>query len=289
MGTSSIDLLRKASGSPRSAFTIVELLVSISVLAILIALVVPSISGAARSAASTQCLANLRSIYLLMETLPPESASYWPTLLDANNRSAEVVARQGQIGIGLGFSDPIWQTRVWIGPLFGPSDFAYGEYENLDERTGAEYAETLGCPDLDRLPQPDGGWPWFFRAENSFRYSAALFTSPKRWQPGLAAEDPGNPVRVPRAAVAFPSRKVAMSETRDFHGTLGLVQASEESPLDRELRANAVFADGHAELTVPSQATPAIKRDWSDIYPLPSIPTSLVYSSPPNGYLGYDF
>jgi prepilin-type processing-associated H-X9-DG protein/prepilin-type N-terminal cleavage/methylation domain-containing protein len=62
----------------RRAFTIVELLVVISIIALLIGLLLPAVSGANAQSKTLQCMSNLRQLYLAAEQYSEASGGYYP-------------------------------------------------------------------------------------------------------------------------------------------------------------------------------------------------------------------
>ena len=71
-------------GLPRrqkAAFTLVELLVVIGIIALLISILLPTLSSARQAASSTQCLSNLRQVAVYMNMYANESKGFLP----ANN------------------------------------------------------------------------------------------------------------------------------------------------------------------------------------------------------------
>src|SRR4051812_20196246 len=62
----------------RRAFTLIELLVVIGIIALLIAILVPTLSAARKQAASAQCASNLRQLLIAANLYAQENKGSWP-------------------------------------------------------------------------------------------------------------------------------------------------------------------------------------------------------------------
>src|SRR3954467_11733946 len=68
---------RSSSARPR-AFTLIELLVVIGIIAILVAIMLPTLSAARKRAGATQCMSNIRQLLTASIAYQQENRGFWP-------------------------------------------------------------------------------------------------------------------------------------------------------------------------------------------------------------------
>lgn len=87
------------SAKPK-AFTLVELLVSISVIAVLVTLILPAVASARENARGVQCQTNLKQIHLALNSYAGDNRDYIPSV-DSGLSWVSVIGNQGYVGASL--------------------------------------------------------------------------------------------------------------------------------------------------------------------------------------------
>lgn len=239
-------------------FTLIEVLLSVSIIALLIAISLPALSRVRGTAQRTQSLANLRSIGQAFEMYTSGSDDLYPSSIEG--RLYPMGWCPGVFG-----TLPHWEAaNNWPGlvhevlpwPAHGPGVFlAPGA-----RRDFGEYVSTCGLPP-------------------SYHYSTAFITRPELWRPGAVA-DPVLRKGTAVHEVVFPSSKVLM-----WDWELPYVR--------RELRfqgrdlaepAPMLFADGHGDQLAPAAATAPMRNPFEGV----PYPEHRLHNTP-DGVRGRDF
>jgi prepilin-type processing-associated H-X9-DG protein/prepilin-type N-terminal cleavage/methylation domain-containing protein len=157
--------LRRSSvrGPRSSAFTLVELLVVISIIALLIAILLPAMSASRAQAKTTQCLSNLRQLAMAAEeycaagsgvfpisyysdTRLPLVISYtWDFTTTTNLSTGQITVQPGLIWMGLS-SAPVQQCPSYDGPSNTTADPYSGYNYNFSYIGGGASGKLIWPP-----------------------------------------------------------------------------------------------------------------------------------------------
>lgn len=266
---------RQALGSCQRGFTLIELMVVLTVIAVLLSLSLASLTRSRSVAQSSVCMSSLRGLGQLSEVGTGLRRGRFPNGLTQGSTRADFAFHDLVISV---FS-PQGQATEYVVPfglagVIGPRD---------DPRP-------LSCPTVIRSKsierassEPRGDEPGL-----SYIYSVAFYTDPKLWAadtPSLRLTPEAYARDVRSDEIVFPDAKVMLSESRDYHGErtrLGSEQATSAQFV------NAVFADGHAVRAAPRLARPALGLRW-EWFPGDTQLRSVPFNAAVDGCRGRDY
>lgn len=211
-------------------FTLVEALVSITVIAILIGILVPAIAKSLDRSKELGSAVNLRSIGQVIEMYTGDNSGRYPAPTPG--------VTYPTYAPGAGKTVAHWQTvDEW--PFLLAQSHPWWEYESMYLAPGASRI-TTGL--VVAVPKP------------SFEYSASFLGSPEIWSDRKIRPEewPGLVRSVAQQAVRFPAQKammwdVEMPSLRRLPERDGSFNLKENTPM--------LFADQHVTKRVPAEGT----------------------------------
>jgi len=281
----------------RRAFSLIELLVVITMIAVLISIILPALGGAIRRARSLRCEVSLSGNGTIFATWANDHRDLWYTVFARKPLATSVSLGYDQTGFGV--TDPR-QTDLWFGVAF--PDRA----EDRTTFTTRAAVDAISCPEVaspgDELV-PEGislDLNPYAVARHSYFYSVALVTSDDYWSWDLGTARVGSELdltarRLVRVDdVVESSAKAVLAERGDFHGERrrGYEIAAVEDESRPNASFNVLFADGHVERVARDNAVGAVPVRGFGFEPTPWTSTTrdwrVPFFSTPNGFRGRD-
>jgi len=229
----------------KRAFTLVELLVVIGIIAVLIGVLLPALAKAQRTARMTSCLSNQHQLVLALLMYCQDNQSYFPGGAGMSKWRDDQGNPQPE------------QNFAWLA-YYNPD--AFNPYAcNQDEQTGptllmkyvAKSTKVPACPAEPFLQGKGSFWPnnyW-----TGYWYPMSLVWTPAEIWLGTGPSIPGNPEKPQKLSkVKYPTQKVVIIDRKSYHCkvTTDFYRTPEggsstKTDFAKQLWVTAGFADGH--------------------------------------------
>ncbi|MGE0302971.1 MAG: hypothetical protein AB7K52_10840 [Phycisphaerales bacterium] len=253
-----------------------EILVALAVISLLLALTLGAISRARSEARRAACTSSLRSgIQFQTAFAESHNRGRWPNIFEPG--TGVVVWVEGETQYVT--DDTIDQTSNWLGPMVVAGYLT----PMIDEARG------IACPEARRLYRYTDSQNYQAGPEDSYHYSAALYTSADLWDPAFPnrrAEPNDFRQSVPLADVRHPDRKVSLFEIGDYHRSGLRINRFRQPGFGR---CNVACCDGHVVSADPYADDRWLDLPWSRRFtPVMPFEGAMPFSSAPHGFRGLD-
>lgn len=241
--------------NPKPAFTLIELLVVIAILALLVSILLPSLSRAKDLARGVVCLANVRRLVLAGHVYLSENASTYPPVRMKSHRDGRTFVNE------YGRIKPRWQWFLdqGVGPAINPAPYngPFGDAESMTMTNNYFTCPSMTGPYARDIRNGPYGYNYQYlgdsRAVQNGRYTnfpvrELQITSPASTV--FMADSRGGDSGHGRHSYTLDPPKLAASRgVAKFGPTAGKDGPIGHSPVEARHagRGSVAFSDGHAE------------------------------------------
>ncbi|KKL10932.1 hypothetical protein LCGC14_2550890 [marine sediment metagenome] len=247
----------------RTAFTLVELLIVVVIIALLAGILLPSLNRARELARQTVCLHNLKQWSLALALYDDQNGCL-PTFFESDNTTDIVYTIGPYLGYNFynfcGPNDPGWQGQG-DEPLVGPPIWHCPTAADNPYGYGLNYPNVFGYADRD-VP-PEGHRPWRIHEiprpaetiamgdSQVYRFLYAPY-GPTTWEPDQDYDGDG----------VDDTNSGILAELTGIHGYD--IPYNNIAPRHGDRIANCAFLDGHAEGMRITELMDPGRRVWGE-------------------------
>jgi prepilin-type N-terminal cleavage/methylation domain-containing protein/prepilin-type processing-associated H-X9-DG protein len=186
----------------KRAFTLVELLVVIGIIALLIAVLLPALAGARRAAMTVKCLSNLRQCGQALQLYAANNRGYViPVRVGGgapggNTPSTDTCQAEAYDINGFTYGSATGQAAAWWMNFLAKylSSYKGGNGDTSVQNQNLAVNSPFWCPAFEPVIDPSSGGPWLQVTGYSMNYMPSMTPSHPKLGSSAASNDPVNGV-----------------------------------------------------------------------------------------------